>query len=520
MCYIKPMKKAALGLSKIILILSGCSLLVVLSAGILYPPHNLLKFPLIPFLVLSCAIVFGLLFFLPKRKTAPDQKEPEFLPILYIILLVAFCGITITVSLLNPLREDSLRDYQVVLANARNIARSLPLETPLYYQMASNNFKPTLLVSAIIRISDFLHINDAAFISCFSCIITTVSVLFTSLLIEGCDRWKYRILLLFLFIFMIPVYVQAGILYTDTMTFGSAVLSIFLIKKAFHAYSDHHKMRSVILAALSGCFAGLGFSLKVTVAIPLFAAVILFIIFLIAHSKEKSLPKGSLFFPLLTVILSFLCMYFSLEVYAKSFEDYRISKNTEEPVIGYIALGLKGDGSFAENSDFANIERYLPTKSEKSEYSANYIRENLNQFYNPAHITRKLNRNFSGGFLGADDFVHYPLNDGNILYHLFDAWGRYYWRASQYCFLYIHLLYSILLSGTIFGIWQINKTKKIPFGVLLGSLTFLGIFLFLMFWEANNRQLYNQMPILCFGIICVIRAIRERSDESSGRQIT
>lgn len=198
------------------------------------------------------------------------------------------------------------------------------------------------------------------------------------------------------------------------------------------------------------------------------------------------------------------------ELYSLTYPEYKDSKNTEEPVISYVALGLGGNGSFAENSEFAYEERYLSTKEEKAEFSKNYIKDNIGNFYDPQHLSRKMNYNFSSGFLGASDFVSYPETENNLFFDLFNAWGKYYWRTSQYCFLYINLLYVILLTGSVYGIFLCIRKKRIPFGILLGNTTFLGIFLFLMLWEANNRQLYNQMPILLFGAVSVIRNIRLR----------
>ena len=45
------------------------------------------------------------------------------------------------------------------------------------------------------------------------------------------------------------------------------------------------------------------------------------------------------------------------------------------------------------------------------------------------------------------------------------------------------------------GVWQIVSWSK-----LLADVAFFGLFIFLMIWEANNRQLYNALPVLVLSL--------------------
>lgn len=40
---------------------------------------------------------------------------------------------------------------------------------------------------------------------------------------------------------------------------------------------------------------------------------------------------------------------------------------------------------------------------------------------------------------------------------------------------------------------------------VIADMTLLGIMIFLMIWEANNRQMYNQMPVIIVGSVMNIR---------------
>ena len=499
-------------ISRIILIFSGITLAGVVILGMILPPHNLLVKQMLPVTVLGFGALLSVCLFFPKNLIKETEKTSRFYCILFFVLLSFFSVLIFVLNIKNPLRTDSLFDYGIITANANNIAAGKPLETPLYYRIALNNFKPTVLLAFLKIITGFLPGSDRGIpLLLIFTLNTTLTVLVTCLWPEGKRIWRYRILLLLLFFFLIPLYVQSGVFYTDNMTFGCAVTVLFFFKKALGFLKAEKKKSIIILLGIAaGILFALGFAVKVTVAIPFIAASVLFILYMISHPEEtrKHLKKGLLLLTLPFVLSTFF-VSLSLELYCRSFEDYRIAKNTTEPVISYVALGLTGNGSFSDNRDFAYYERYLETKEEKAAYSKEYIKENIGEFVNPSHILKKSTFNFSGGFLGADDFVRYPENENNLFFNLFDAWGKYYWRTSQYCFLYSALIYLFLLTGSIYALFFLPEKEKIPFGILLGNFTFFGLFLFLMIWEANNRQVYNQMPLLLLSVVNTVRMIRE-----------
>lgn len=54
-------------------------------------------------------------------------------------------------------------------------------------------------------------------------------------------------------------------------------------------------------------------------------------------------------------------------------------------------------------------------------------------------------------------------------------------------------LYLISLIAAIVGVIKKTETNRL---LVVGYLAFVGMFLFLMIWEANNRQLFNQIPTM------------------------
>ena len=79
-----------------------------------------------------------------------------------------------------------------------------------------------------------------------------------------------------------------------------------------------------------------------------------------------------------------------------------------------------------------------------------------------------------------------------------------YWRTCQYCFCYLVSMYVLLLIGMILSLRNIIRDQEPPVMLMICQLGFIGIVVFLMFWEASGRQMYNQMPGILLGSVLSI----------------
>lgn len=95
-------------------------------------------------------------------------------------------------------------------------------------------------------------------------------------------------------------------------------------------------------------------------------------------------------------------------------------------------------------------------------------------------------------------------SDGTLLWEMFSPWGKYYWRTCQYCFCYLVSMYVLLLIGMILSLRNIIRDQEPPVMLMICQLGFIGIVVFLMFWEASGRQMYNQMPGILLGSVLSI----------------
>ena len=107
----------------------------------------------------------------------------------------------------------------------------------------------------------------------------------------------------------------------------------------------------------------------------------------------------------------------------------------------------------------------------------------------------------------SKDFTYWALKEHNLVWELFSPWGKHYWRTSQLCFCFIFSIYTVYLLGAATTLRRLIKKREIHGVKAVADLSLLGIILFLMVWEANNRQLYNQLPVIILGAVLNIRLL-------------
>lgn len=222
---------------------------------------------------------------------------------------------------------------------------------------------------------------------------------------------------------------------------------------------------------------------KITVIIPLIACAVILLWQRVSVDRRVTLLFGGF-----VVILGV-----ALQLWANSYEITKEASETANPVISWVALGMKEDGSWTNNREFVDHMYEFSTRQEKQQYSMEYIRENRSEFWNPVHLRKKASYNFANGNLGASAFLNVEYSDGTLLWEMFSPWGKYYWRTCQYCFCYLVSMYVLLLIGMILSLRNIIRDQEPPVMLMICQLGFIGIVVFLMFWEASGRQMYNQM---------------------------
>ena len=458
-------------------------LIIVLS--ITSPQNNLFPWQMavgtvIGTILLLCA------FYLWERLPCEQLKRSAWL---YGTLLILFGIILYVLSYNGRNYMSSFIDYGEIWEAATELSegRALSPHSQFYFQTYANNFKPMLYLATLFRVSKALHFRDPYFFILIPSILQVLSATWSVGILAGCfqqNRSQYRIPILFMFVCALPIWANVQAFYTDSMSFMMGVFPLALICLSFKMTS---RLKAILLLALAGVSAGIGLTVKITVLIPFIAA---FIVFCFCDARRKHWIHIGVF------ILCTALIWKLTELWAGSYEVWNMSKETSDPIINWIALGMKESGNYHDNAAYVTYTHTLPTKAEKSAYALQYISENRSEFWNISHLVKKIRCNFASGQFGSAIYSFYSYNERNLIRELFSPLGKHYWITSQISFCYIFSIYTIDLLGALKTLWGLFRKRTIPAMKAIADLSLLGIIIFLMIWEANNRQLFNQIPFL------------------------
>ena len=348
-----------------------------------------------------------------------------------------------------------------------------------------------LLLSVWFRVAVLLGISPFHFVLLRNVLLVLLVVWACGYLTEqkGDCRWRFPILLTFAF--LLPLWDMVSVFYTDSMSFGLGILALALLKKAGSTKTNKGK---TLWSVLAGVTTILAIIWKITAIIPLIACTMILL-----WQREKADRHV-----ILSFVVSVIVFGVGLQLWANTYDVTRKAAVTANPVISWVALGMKEDGSWTNNTKLVEQMYQFSTKEEKQQYCVEYIRENKADFFNAEHLRKKASYNFANGNLGASAFLNVEQNDQTLIWEMFSPWGSYYWRTSQLCYCYLVSVYVLLWIGMLFSLRNVIRGQNPPSLLMICQLSFIGITVFLMLWEASSRQLYNQTPgILLGGVLSI-----------------
>ena len=476
---------------------------VILIASITKPSQNQLPYQIIP-LTLAAGVMMVFLFKILKLLCV---KLPFFATTkCFVILSVIYGALLVIVSLTNRNSPASFYDYEICYNSAMEYAKTGNVSYPMYFSMYPYNWKCTLVLSWIMKLSAVLGMNDPYFMILVANLIIIFSALYSCryLLNAFFPEEKYlSLMLLACFVTCLPIYAYAQTFYSDGASFGGAVTGLALIHYAIERIK--RKPVRTITLFVSGAILAFGAFMKITSLIVVVAAILYyFFMDLSAGTHKKHVhPLKAALASAVFIAFGFITIYFIGNAIFNQSDWYADSEIFNTPVISWIAMGLKENGTYFENREFKQYLDSLVYSDAKTEYSVEFIKENLYYFVNPDHLVRKIRANYASGVLGASDFAYYGYEKDTILSRVFHPYGDLYWNGSKYCMIWMFQIYLIMLIGAVGNLFRKGKHTCAP--LMISELTFIGYFLFLMVWEANNRQLYNMLPIMLIGYVIMLK---------------
>lgn len=135
----------------------------------------------------------------------------------------------------------------------------------------------------------------------------------------------------------------------------------------------------VLWPVLAGLATVLAITWKITAIIPLIAGAM---IALWKRAKINRRVAGQF-------VAAVVVFGVGINLWANTYELTEKAAVTANPVISWVALGMKEDGSWTNNTELVEQMYQFSTKEEKQQYCVEYIRENKADFFNVEHLRKR-----------------------------------------------------------------------------------------------------------------------------------
>lgn len=375
-------------------------------------------------------------------------------------------------------------DYGNVYEAADALARGDEPDNWDYFSRCTNNRFAMLFLSVLLKMGYWLGMEDGYY---FALAFQTLHFVITA----GCvyylagrgepenhpaDSWTAVMLLTLL----TPIYGNIAFFYTDQLSFGYSIIAFTLMYANVRSDDGARNLKRFLPMAAGGLLWGTAFAVKVTAVIPLIALLIVLILRTHHLNRMKWIGAG-------IFCACFLTAVGGTAVAVRALPCEKNIERDSEPVLYWVALGLNGDGSYADNQDFAWQIRQADNVNERKTLAMEKIKSDWKNFFSAEHLILKARRNFGCGDLGASGYMTYPFRQGNFLYETISWDGKFFWK---YACLSTSYFFALLLLAAI-GAFRGAVKGKIDGIGLCSFVALFGIMLFVMLWEAQNKQLFN-----------------------------
>lgn len=408
-------------------------------------------------------------------------------PILVICLLLLFTG---QLTLGYWLAVETSWDTEAVYRGALNLALQGNLGNYRdYFHIFPHNLGATSLLGLLFSIGKALGVEDLYWLGT---IYNVVSLTLGSVLVYGIGRElkdvKHGLLALWFMATCLPLQFYTPVFYTDT-------LSLPFVAGVYYGYLRLLKQqifyRRLVLGICIGVLCALGALIKFSVAIVGVAVL------------ADLLIRGKLWRQRYSVVAALIIFF----VLLNSFTHYRDTHLLDErysdlkrvPYTHWVMMGLKDNGAY-NSGDYGYTYSY-PTYEQRVAASLTLIEKRLADYgfwgY-LAFLDRKQQLNFGSGIYGVHEMIDdNPLRRNGLHEFALDG-GRYFDYYKILAQGHHILLFLLIIAGLWFDALTRNKQAATIFAARIAV---LGIYLFLLLWEANSRYIINFIPLF---VVCAI----------------
>ena len=366
-----------------------------------------------------------------------------------------------------------------------------------YFSYFHNNWGGLILFRAVFGIARLFGAKDffiAA--SLFNSALSLSTMYLTGSVCEKLIGIRGRLTAYFIFSISLPFYFIAPAFYTDALTM---VFPILIFRLYLAAREQEKLIKRLLIFALMGLAAGVGYGIKATVVIMLIAVIVDAVL-------NQDLKR---FVPMLpiTAILMLACSLAAQGIIFRHL-DRREAERLETPILHWVMMGFVGSGTYNRNE-------YAFTKSfEDPAERRTAVKERLFERLKSYDIgdyaelfTRKLGIDFGDGTYGLSDCLDCPHGEDNALQSFLVKDGEHHAVYKHICTGALIALYIPLIASCVLGVIG----KNAPRDMFAPRLALFGLLFFLLFWEARWRYFSNYMPMIIVLAIAGLESIFNRS---------
>lgn len=456
-------------------------LVIILIIAMRHPDNNLIPSRMILFTLIWIVLLYGIRVFLQyieKRIVKKGWNLRKISKNALLIYAVMFTVAMYIVSIL--LRNEPVTDYGSVYYTAWKLASGETVEDWSYFSMWTNNLGTLSILTVLMKTGLLLGMRDPYYFVLACNVLQVTAVMISIFYIVGeveKDSVDLQWFAVLLFSMWTPVWACTNSFYSDQLSFGGSIIGIALLLYS----SGIAGKKKYIVCIIAGVLWGLAISAKATAGIPLVA---LFLTPFLTKAERKRIQRETLCMTL-AIILCLGGMAMISNGYPSKQDEQRLKFPTEY----WVALGLLKNGTYGENPEFIDACLVSPDQNARKAYCRQVISENRQNFYDINHIVEKVCVIFGSGEIAPTSHL-YPRSE-NVLWQWVFYEGMYFWK---YCCLSTGFFYAVLAIMLLGCLQRVFAKKEENAVVFISYLAVFGLFFFMMFWEAQNKQLYNHIP--------------------------
>lgn len=443
------------------------------------PTGKMILLPLLWTVVMTCLFFVGI-----KMETFLENYHRVALPVFLVVYgfgLFAFCVMNQT---------KPMGDWGSVVQGAEYMAGLSDTMNWEYFAKCQNNIIPMFVLAQELKLGKLLGLPNphwaGIMVNVFQVVITLRCTFYVC---KKAHRESYAAgwLGMTMLAAVLPAVGQTRVLYTDSLSLCFGILGFVIWLKADQG--EHRGAVYWLRLFGAGLIWGIGGALKPTVIICVIAVVI----FAFFFRWDKNLWKNLIPLVLTAAIVG------GTGAWADSKLDPELVDSIGMPKFSYwVAVGMKGSGDWVSGEDYVNEMMSIYGIEAREKFTRQYIKENAYEFFNPSHIISKAKTNFANGNLGSSDFMNSEKAGDDFVWEWVSQYGSYFWRYNMICTSYFYFVLFMLIFSCV---RECRRKEPVNSCVFVSLITALGMMIYLMISEANNRQLYNEFMWFVCGAV-------------------